>query len=128
MLPSGLATRPVVMTGRGILLGIIPVMVGMIPGTMAAGAGVIRGIMAIAGIPPGIRLGIHLITMGGMIPGTTATPGTVLIIMAGTVVAQVVTMQTASVRVRSVVTVSPIPAIAGQEPRRDTLTTAAGQT
>ena len=93
------------MTGRGILLGIIPVMAGMIPGTMAAGAGTILGITATDGILPGIRLGIHLITTGGMIPGTTATAGTVLIIMAGTVVVQVVIMPIASVRVRSVVTV-----------------------
>ena len=73
------------MTGRGILLGIIPVMAGMILGTMVVGAGVIRGIMATAGIFLGIRLGTHLIIMGGMTPGITAMAGTVPIITAGTV-------------------------------------------
>ena len=122
MLPSGLATMPVVMTGRGIRPGTIPVMAGMIPGIMAVGAGTIPGIMAMDGILLGIIPGIHLI-MGGMIPGTMVTAGTPLGFTPGMVsVGLVLVMRTLSVQVRSVVTVWPMPTIAEQALRHVTQT------
>ena len=82
MLPSGLATMPVVMTGRGIRPGTIPVMAGMILGIIAAGPGTILGIMAMDGIIPGTMV------MAGMIPGIMATAGTAPGIMPGMEVAE----------------------------------------
>ena len=122
MLPSGLATMPVVMTGRGIRPGTIPVMAGMILGIMAAGAGTIPGTMVMDGIHLGTILGIHLI-MVGMIPGTMVTAGTPQGITPGMVsVGLVLVMRTPSVQVRSVVTVWLMPTIAEQALRLVTQT------
>ena len=123
MLPSGLATMPVVMTGRGIHLGTIPVMAGMILGIMAVGAGTIPGTMAMDGILLGTIPGIHLIIMGGMIPGTMVTAGTPPGITHGMVsVGLVLVMRTLSVQVQSVVTVWLMPTIAEQALRLVTQT------
>ena len=122
MLPSGLATMPVVMTGRGIRPGTIPVMAGMILGIMAVGAGTIPGTMVMDGIHLGTIPGIHLI-MGGMIPGTMVTAGTLPGITPGMVsVALALVMRTLSVQVQSVVTVWLMPTIAEQALRLVTQT------
>ena len=98
-------------------------MVGMIRGIMAAGAGTILGTMVMDGILLGTILGIHLIIMGGMIPGTMVTAGTLPGITHGMVlVGLVLVMRTPSVRVRSVVTVWPMPTIAEQALRHVTQT------
>ena len=77
MKPSGLAIQQVVMTGRGILPGTIPVMDGMTLGTMAVGAGTVVGMI------PGMLTGMIPGTMAGMIPGITAMAGMVPGITAG---------------------------------------------